>query len=335
VPIKSSSSAEIRALVAALSSDDEVQREVAVARLSVIGGRAVDRLLEAYAQLEDRRAHVAILQTLEAIGDYRAAPLARQAIAEGGNIGIAAAGVLRALVTSRHGATATLALDTLIATTLDSNQDRRLRLAAFDALQDMPAKVRAPIAEALGRDSKNTLREIAALADKETARATAVWTDAIDGRLPESPADLREALNAEAGSAPLNQLRKLVDAVRTREREASAQSRPGWLALRGALHQALALRGSRVALYDLRETVEAAGTPLPASFLAALHVVGDASCLEPLAVAWAATSDANTPETARWRQQLEAALRAIVHREKLTKRNAAMKRVAARWPGLV
>ena len=112
------------------------------------------------------------------------------------------AGVLRALVTSRHGATATLALDTLIATTLDSNQDRRLRLAAFDALQDMPAKVRAPIAEALRRDSKNTLREIAALADKETARATAVWTDAIDGRLPENPADLREALNAEAASAP-------------------------------------------------------------------------------------------------------------------------------------
>ena len=179
------------------------------------------------------------------------------------------------------------------------------------------------------------MREIAALADKETARATAVWTDAIDGRLPESPADLREALNAEAASAPLNQLRKLVDAARTREREAPAQSRAEWLALRGALHQALALRGSRVALYDLREAVEGGGTPLPASFLAALHVLGDPSCLEPLAVAWAATSDAKTQELARWRQQLEAAFRAIVQREKLTKRSAAMKRVTARWPGLV
>ena len=335
MPIKSSSSAEIRGLVAAFSGDDEVQREAAVARLSVIGARAVDRLLEAYAQTGDRRAHVAILQTLERIGDYRAAPLARQAIAEGGDIGVAAAGVLRTLLTSRHAATATLALDTLIATTLDSNQDRRLRLAAFDGLEDMPEEVRAPIAEALRRDDKNTLREIAAIASKETARATAVWTDAIDGRLPENPADLREALNAEAASAPLNHLRKLVDAVRTREREASAPSREGWVTVRGALHQALALRGSRVALYDLRETVEAAGTPLPASFLAALHVLGDASCLEPLAVAWAATAGATTPEPERWRQQLETAFRAIVQREKLTKRSAAMKRVAGRWPELV
>ena len=72
MPIKSSSSAEIRGLVAALSGDDEVQREAAVARLSIIGARAVDRLLEAYAQTGDRRAHTAILQTLEAIADYRA-----------------------------------------------------------------------------------------------------------------------------------------------------------------------------------------------------------------------------------------------------------------------
>ena len=104
--------------------------------------------------------------------------------------------------------------------------------------------------------------------------------------------------------------------------------------MRGALHQALALRGSRVALYDLRETVEAAGTPLPASFLAALHVLGDASCLEPLAVAW------RRPRTRSRRSRRDGgtssapAFRAIVKREKLTKRNAAMKRVAGRWPEL-
>ena len=302
-----------------------------MARLSVIGARAVDRLLDAYGQLSDRRAHVAILQALEAIGDHRSASLARQAIAEGGDIGVAAAGVLRALLTSRHAATAALALDTLIETTLDSTKDRRLRLAAFDALQDMPAGVRAPIADALRQDDKSTLHEIAAMANKETARATAVWTDAIDGRLPENPADLREALNAEAASAPLNQLRALVDAVHAREREAPAPLRAGWLTLRGAVHQALALRGSRVALYDLRETLEAGEAPLPASFLAALHVLGDASCLEPLAAAWAA----GPSKDGRWRQQLEAAFRAIVQREKLTKRHAAMKRVAARWPELV
>ena len=306
-----------------------------MARLSVIGARAVGRLLAAYGQTADLRARAAILQALEAIADYRAAPLAQQAVAEGGDLGVAAVGVLRALLTSRHGPTATLALDTLIATTLDSSQDRRLRLAAFDALEDMPAEVRAPIADVLRRDDSNSLREIAANAAKETPRAPAVWTEAIDGRLPENPADLREASNVEATSAPLNQVRRLVDAVRTREREAPASSRGDWLTLRGTLHQALALRGSRIALYDLRETVEAAGAPLPASFLDALHVLGDASCLDPIAVAWAAMAGVTTPELLRWRQQLETAFRAIVQREKLTKRSAVMKRVATRWPGLV
>ena len=68
-------------------------------------------------------------------------------------------------------------------------------------------------------------------------------------------------------------------AVNLRAREARA----AWQNARGALHQALALRGSRVAVYDLRETIEQSRGPLPTSFVAALHVVGDASCLEPIA----------------------------------------------------
>ena len=105
-------------------------------------------------------------------------------------------------------------------------------------------------------------------------------------------------------------------------------------ALRGSLHQALAFRGSRVALYDLRETLEDAATPLPTSFLTALHVLGDASCLEPLAAAWGAAEPDRTAEGLRWRQQLASALRAIAQREKITKRHAVMKKIAARWPGV-
>jgi hypothetical protein len=114
----------------------------------------------------------------------------------------------------------------------------------------------------------------------------------------------------------------MIDAIRTREGSASGAARAGWQSLRGALHQALALRGSRVAVYDLRETVAQAQGPLPTSFLAALHVIGDESCLEPIAAAYLrAKSDE------RWRVQLAAAFRAIAKREKITRRSAVMKRV--------
>jgi len=63
--------------------------------------------------------------------------------------------------------------------------------------------------------------------------------------------------------------------------------------------------------------------------MAALHVVGDESCLEPIATAWSATTDAG------WRHQLEAAFAAIVKREKLTRRSAVLKRISARWPAIL
>jgi len=335
--IKASSAAEIRTLVDALSADDEVQREAAIARLGIIGARAVDRLTDAYAKAGDRRAHLAILRALEAIGDHRSAPLARQAIAEGGDVGVAATGVLRALLSSPQATAAAAALDALVATILDGRHDRRLRLAALDALQEMPLDVRTRVAEALRNDPASGLRHVAGvvtMVEAEAARAEAVWKDAVDGRLPDTPDDLRDALGTRGASAPLNTLRALIDAVRTREREAREKARHGWLTLRGALHQALALRGSRVALYDLRETLEEQSTRLPVSFLAALHVLGDESCLEPIAAQWAAESD-STPEGARWRYQLVSAFKAIVQREKITKRHAVMKRIAARWPGIL
>jgi len=279
------------------------------------------------------------------IGDHRSAPLAQQAMAEGGDIAVAATGVLRTLLSSSHAATATAALDTLIATALDVSRDRRLRLAAFEALFDglgeLPPDLRARIAETLRDDAERGISDgadVMTMADREAARAEAVWKDAVEGRLPEAPEALREALATRGASAPLNTLRALVDAVRAREREApglNQTARHGWLALRGALHQALALRGSRLALYDLRETIEEVAGRLPTSFLAALHVLGDTSCLEPLAVAWGAAEPDRTNDGLRWRQQLASAFRAITQREKITKRHAVMKRIAARWPGIL
>jgi hypothetical protein len=337
MPIKASAATEIRALVDALAAEDDLQRETAIARLGVIGGRALERLTDAYTKTTERRARHAILRALEAIADHRSAPLARRALAEGGDVAVAAAGVLRALLTSRHAATAAAALDALVATALDSGLDRRLRLAALDALQEMPPDVRVRVAAALQDDPASGLRDVAGVItpnDGEAAGAEAVWRDAAEGRLPDRPDELRHALGTHSASAPPNTLRAMVDAVRVREREAGEAARHGWLALRGSLHQALALRGSRLGLYDLRESLEER-SQLPASFLAALHVVGDVSCLEPLAAAWDAAGSDSAADSARWRHQLAAAFKAIVQREKITKRHAAMKRIAARGPGIL
>ena len=98
--------------------------------------------------------------------------------------------------------------------------------------------------------------------------------------------------------------------------------------LRGALHQALATRGSRLALYDLRDSLTSSER-LPVAFLAALEDVGDASCLESLAAAYDVSSSGSDPW---WRDHLATAFRAIVHREGLTRRHAVVKRAMARWP---
>jgi hypothetical protein len=145
---------------------------------------------------------------------------------------------------------------------------------------------------------------------------------------------LREAVKSRAAAA-LGALQKLVEAVRARESAAASGARSeGWRQVRGALHQTLALRGSRVAVYDLRETLAEAREPLPAPFLAAMHVVGDESCLESIAAAWTAADDGGaSPESAaRWRHQLEAAFQAVVKREKISRRSAAWKRLATRFP---
>ena len=95
------------------------------------------------------------------------------------------------------------------------------------------------------------------------------WTAALEGRLPERAADLREAIQSRAAKAPLTSLQKLVDALRAREASDQAQATE-WRALRGSVHQALAVRGSRVALYDLKESLSQTRTPLPVSFLSAV-----------------------------------------------------------------
>jgi hypothetical protein len=156
-----------------------------------------------------------------------------------------------------------------------------------------------------------------------------LWEDAIAGQLPDDPKGLREAIADRASAAALADLRRLIEAVGVRERTASPKQSEEWLAVRGAIHQALAIRGSRIALYDLRETFERSDGPLPSSFLGALQTIGDDSCLEPLA---AACSRARSDP--RWHHQLVQAFREIVKRERITKRHSALRRALAKAPEL-
>jgi hypothetical protein len=320
--IKASAGAEIRLLVEALMGPDDVRREAAAARLIVIGGRAVERLLGAFERAPSPQARVIILRVLEPIGDPRCLEPARLALKEPVEVAIAATHVLRGLLDAGP-RVATEALDALVTVALDGGAPRQLRMAAVEMLRDLPAEVRAGVADVLGPEA--ALEAEGPESPRQAVKSA--WTAALDGRLPDRAADLREAVHARAAAAPLTSLQRLVDALKERE-GAAGEHGAEWRALRGTVHQALALRGSRVALYDLRESLSAATTPLPVSFLSALHIVGDSTCLEPLAQAYVRAR----PDEEWWRQQLLSAFRAVMAREKLTDRSAAVKKIAAKWP---
>jgi hypothetical protein len=180
-----------------------------------------------------------------------------------------------------------------------------VRLAALDALSALPRDLVQPVR-----------RQVPAGAG---ARLTF-----------DDPIAAREWL-ASHQRAPFSTLHDFVTETRGRERvEPAARRRQDWVVARGAAHAALARRGSRVALYDLRESFDAAQGPLPLDFLVAASAIGDAACLEPLARAWAAS-----PDDQWWRDRLHDAAADIMKREKLTARNAAVKRIRTKYSGFL
>lgn len=326
--IKASAAAEIRALIAALGSPDAVAKEVAIGRLGIIGARAVDRLLAAYGTADAREIRISVLRSLEPTCDPRTLTIARHALHEGGDLACAAVAAIAPLLDGSHAPAATGALDALVEAALDGSLERRVRLAACQALQHVP-QVGDRVAAKLRGESDSALAAGAEALSRDSGAADAAWQDALEGHLPEDPAAFRDVAQPRVPGAPVTALRTMIDRLRVQEASVVERvRREAWRAARGSLHQALALRGSRIAVYDLREALEAADGPLPGSFLAALHVVGDASCVEPLAAAWVRTPDAE----ARWKHQLGEAFRAITRREKITRRHAAFKRIASRWP---
>jgi HEAT repeat protein len=332
VTIKASSSKQIDALIANLSAENAVTRETAIARLTLLGARAVERLIAAAGSAAPSSARAAAWRALEGIGDSRALEPALTALASHDlepEIGAGAAGVARVHLRGSHGAAA---LDRLAAALLDGTRHETVRLAALRALRELEPATIAPILASLANDPNGLIRLEAGLSGGAPGIAGdpgAVLALAADGKLPDDAATLRHALAISAESLPLPLVLKIVERVREREGSEPAKVREQWRMARAAAHVALARRGSRLAVYDLRESLETAKSSLPAEFLAAMTLVGDATCLEAIAGAHAKSKDS------WWRQHLADAFTAIVKRERLTRRHALLKRIEKRWPGVL
>jgi uncharacterized protein YunC (DUF1805 family) len=327
VAIKASSAREVDALVADLTGSSAVARDAAIARLTIIGARAVGRLTIVAESNAEPAARVAALKALEGIADARALDTALR-LTRDPQTTVAAAAVSLARVFIRH-EKGTVAVDRLTAAALDDTLPAEIRAAAVRALEELEPATIAPLLKSLSSDASDLVRaEAASIRNTRPAPAPgpdAALARAADEGLPDDAEALRQILVMGGDAAPLPVLLRLVERVRERESTEPVRSRAPWSGVRALAHLALARRHSRVALYDLRESLERSGQPLPVDALAALSLIGDVSCLEAIASSYARSSDR------WWKDRLRDIFRAIVERDRLTRRHAAVKRVGKRW----
>lgn len=326
-----------RALIATLLADDPVAAEAAAARLAIIGRASVRPVLDALREASPGQS-VRLLSVLERVADPLALPALAAAL-DSAHVDVAegAVAALSSLLTSPRHAAATDALDRLTAVTLDRTRPGRVRRAALDALSTLDLEAVALVRAQLLGDDDHEIREAARTAGPlqvastptgaDAASATDVVRRAADGRLPSDPDVLRQAL-AASDEVSLADLHRVVQRLRDEERRAPAAA-AGWQVARAAAHLALAARGSRLAVYDLRETIGQLGAATPVGVLSALQAVGDGASLDAIVDAWMATGDT-------WfRGQLAATFAAIVRRESLSRRHAVVRRLSQRAPDAV
>lgn len=291
-------------LIVDLESGDSIRRAAAVARLRVIGERALPRLatfIESDAEAPARALALSALHDLRAV---RALDIALGALDDQDvDVVLAALGVLREWVVGEDG---TRALEAVTAFAVDTARDPRVRAAAVEALSDLPEHLVRPLRE-------------------RAPRPEGGWTSLDD------PSVAREWIDVHGSTASPATLHQLIGRLHTQEDGApAAPLRVEWRRVRGLAHRVLARRGSRLALYDLREALDTTREPLPEDFLMAAENLGDASCLEPLARAWSIS-----PHDPTWRARVSTTARAIARRARLTSRSAAMKRIREQWPGFI
>jgi hypothetical protein len=328
--IRRSAAAEIRPLVVRLVGSDAVEREAASARLAIIGARATRTLTAALEGTTSPQGQAAILRTLEAIHDPRAlAPAARLADSDQADVAAAAVSVLRRFLRHSDAALANAAFERLTSLALDPTRPEPVRAVALEALSDLPADTTGEVLRQLRDDPSRRLRA-AATPRADSAPRPGALAEITQASLCPDPTVLRALVANEGSRAPLAVLGRLVEFLRAREEaETASPRRTEWQAARAAVHQVLARRGSRIALYDLREALAAAPGPLPVGFVAALEAIGDASCLDEVAAAYVR---ARRARDAWWVEHLTALFKHLVSRARLTRRSPAVRRVISRWP---
>lgn len=303
-------------------------REAAVARLTVIGARASSALsaivIDRYAS---PTARIAALRVFEATADANGVESALAAAGDASDDVVCAA--IAALAAHVRGADGAVVVDRLTAIAVDGKRAAPIREAALRALLDLDTRSLRPLLKALRSDRSP---DIAALVVNRRAgepppdEPGELLARAVDGRLPADGEMVRRALGRAGDAMTLPDVLTLIERLRDHEKAQPAAGTGQWQAARAAAHLVLARRASRVALYDLRETVEGAKAPIAMEFLAALDALGDASCVDAVARAYASARDA------WWRGHLLRTFRTIVRREGLTRRHAAIRRVKERDP---
>lgn len=331
--IRASFSQQIDKLVGDLGRDD-VAREAAVARLIVLGSRGVERLVALAVSGAPPAARAAAFRALEGIGDPRAVdPAVRSTSDDDATVAVAAITASRPFI---RGPMSASIVDGLTAAAVDRRRPEAVRVAALRALKGLERATIAPLLKSLAEDPVDAVRALAT--DRRRAPRQPIPADprtqlttAVERGLPDDPVALHHAVTADAAAAPLPLLLALVERVRDRESAEPQPRRMEWMRVRAAAHVALATRGSRIGLYDLREALEGASAPLPVEFLSALSLAGDASCLEALAAAYVRSAKAGRLQNDWWRQHVRDTFRTIVTREKLTKRSAVLKKIRLKW----
>lgn len=323
--IKASNADSIDRLVADLDSDRVAAREAASARLAVIGARTVEKL-RALIQAADGSAvaRVGALRALGAIRDSRALRVALDSVDDPDTaVAVAAIGATRLFL---RGPKSVAILERLTELTLDRARAAAVRLAAFEVLDSLAPKTVRPLREALRDDP---VPEIRYLAGGEPSGPHPSDLDllrhAADVELPSDPALLLHALSRKGTEVEVTQLHRLVERVREQAQPQDPTS-DEWSRVRAAAHTALAERGSRLGLYDIREWLERADAPLPVEFLRALRAIGDTTCLDSIAGAHTRIDDR------WWQEHLVDVFSTIVERNHLTRRHAAIRKLERRWP---
>jgi hypothetical protein len=339
VAIRASSSQQVDQLVADLERSENA-REAAVARLTIIGARAVDRLIALAESKATPAARAAAFRTLEAIGDPRAVDAALRAMAptRDPTVALAAISLARGFL---RGTRSAAIVDALTEAALDRARVEPVRVAAVRSLLELEPATIAPLMPSLMADPSAAIVGLARGTGRRKPSPPRrvdplqLITRAAQDALPDDPVALRDAVAAAGAAAPLPVLLRIVERVREREADESPDRRMEWTTTRGTAHLALARRNSRMALYDLRESLDRADAPPPVEFLTAVSLIGDSSCLEPIAAACARLARAGRPQRDWWRMHLTDAFRAIVAREKLTRRNGVMRKIEKKWPAVM